>query len=69
MIMTNILPLQNLKVNSTKFCFKISTSKFSKNDKFDAKLISLNRKINSNKTKYVLVENELKKHLIQVILE
>ena len=32
------------------------------------KLMSLNRKINSNKTKQVLLENELKnyKHLIQV---
>ena len=28
---------------------------------FDAKLLSLNRKITSNKTKHVLVENELKK--------
>ena len=28
---------------------------------FDAKLLSLNRKITKNKTKYVLVENELKK--------
>ena len=36
---------------------------------FDTKLINLN--INSNKTKHVLVENELKKckHLIQAILE
>ena len=38
---------------------------------FDTKLISLNRKINSYKTKYVLVKNELKsyKYLIQVILD
>ena len=28
---------------------------------FDAKLLSLNRKITSNKTKHVLVENELNK--------
>ena len=28
---------------------------------FDNRLMSLNRKINSNKTKHVLVENELKK--------
>ena len=28
---------------------------------FDTKLISLNKKINSNKTKHLLVENELKK--------
>ena len=28
---------------------------------FDAKLSSLNRKIVSNKTKYLLIENELKK--------
>ena len=38
---------------------------------FDDKLKSLNEKINSNKAKHVLVENELKncKHLIQFILE
>ena len=37
---------------------------------FDAKLSSLNRKITSNKTKHLLVKNELKKlkHLIQVVL-
>ena len=36
---------------------------------FHTKLISLNKKINSNKTKHLLVENEFKnyKHLIQVI--
>ena len=28
---------------------------------FDTKLTSLNRKINSNETKYLVVENELKK--------
>ena len=38
---------------------------------FYNKLTNLNRRINSNKTKNLLVENELKnyKHLIQVILE
>ena len=38
---------------------------------FDTKLISLNNKVSSNKTKHLLVENELKnyKHLIQFILE
>ena len=38
---------------------------------FHTKLISLNKKINSSKTKYALVENELKncKHLIQDIFE
>ena len=38
---------------------------------FDTELKSLNQKINSNKTKLLLVENGLKsyKHLIQVILE
>ena len=37
---------------------------------FDAKLSSLNRKITENKTKHLVVENELKKleHLIQVTL-
>ena len=46
--------------NSRKICCKTSTSKFDKAD-FDAKLPSLNRKITSNKTKHLLVENELKK--------
>ena len=38
---------------------------------FYNKLTNLNRRINSNKTKNLLVENELKnyKHVIQVILE
>ena len=38
---------------------------------FDTKMKSLNQKINSNKTKHLLVENGLKtyKHLIQVVLE
>ena len=38
---------------------------------FDNKPVILNRKINSNKTKYLLVENELKNYqdLIQLILE
>ena len=37
---------------------------------FDAKLSNLNRKVTTNKTKHLLVENELKirKHLIQVVL-
>ena len=36
---------------------------------FDTKRTSLNKKINSNTTKYLLVENDLKnyKHLMQVI--
>ena len=38
---------------------------------FGTNLKSLNKKINSNKTKHLLVEKELKKlkHLIQLILE
>ena len=37
---------------------------------FNAKLSSLNRKITSDKSKHLLVENDLKKlkHLVQVIL-
>ena len=37
---------------------------------FDAKLSNLNRKVTTNKTKHLLVENDLKsrKHLIQVVL-
>ena len=41
------------------FSCKINTSKFSNKDRLDAKLISLNKKISSNKTKHLLVENEL----------
>ena len=37
---------------------------------FNAKLSSLNRKITSDKSKHLLVENDLKKlkHMVQVIL-
>ena len=42
-----------------KFYCKISTSKFS--TYFDNKLWDINRKITSNKTKHLFVENELKK--------
>ena len=35
---------------------------------FDAKLSSLNRKITTNKSKHLLAETELEKHLVQAIL-
>ena len=43
------------------FNAKIAQANFVTKTDFDAKLSSLNRKITSNKTKHVLVENELKK--------
>ena len=52
-----------------KFCLKISASKnyianFIEKTDFDNKLKKLNIKIASNKTKHVIVENELKKFQI-----
>ena len=59
-----------LIINIRKFCCKIKQANLvSKSDiadlvkkkDFDNKLSDLNKRINSNKTKHVLVENELKK--------
>ena len=52
------------------FNARLAQANFISKTDFDAKLLSLNRTIAKNKTKYLLVENELKKlkHLMQVIL-
>ena len=59
-----------LIINIRKLCCKIKQANLvSKSDiadlvkkkDFDNKLSDLNKRINSNKTKHVLVENELKK--------
>ena len=49
---------------------KSDIANFVKKTDFDDKLKNLNKKVTSNKTKHLLVENELKnyKHLIQVFL-
>ena len=64
----------NVKVDfsnyATKTDLKNVITVITKTD-FDDKLRSLNQKINSNKTKHLLVEKELKKHkhLTRFILE
>ena len=49
---------------------KSDIADFVKKTDFDDKLKNLNKKVTSNKTKHLLVENEFKnyKHLIQVFL-
>ena len=42
-------------------CVIVSTNVANQNATFDPKLKSLNKKIDSNKTKHLLVENEIKK--------
>ena len=43
------------------FNVRLARANFETKTDFDAKLSSLNRKITSNKSKHLLVENELKK--------
>ena len=70
MFMANTLLLQNLIINSKNFATRLAQVKLaSKNDitnfvnktDFDDKLKNLNKNVTSNKTKHLLVENELKK--------
>ena len=58
MIMTNILLPQNLAANV--FNARLAQANVITKTDFDAKLSGLNKKITSNKTKHLLVENELK---------
>ena len=58
-IVINILLLQDLI--SSHFAERLAQAKLVTKTGFDDKLKNLNKKINSNKTKHVLVENELKK--------
>ena len=48
------------KLNAENFAAKLAQADLIKKTDFDAKLSNLNRKITSNKTKHLLVENELK---------
>ena len=56
-IVINILLLQDLI--SSHFAERLAQAKLVTKTGFDDKLKNLNKKINSNKTKHVLVENEL----------
>ena len=58
--MTSILLLQSLILASV-FNARLAQANLITKTDFDAKLSSLNRKITSNKTKQVLVENKFKK--------
>ena len=62
MVLTNMLLFQNL-ITQQQGCLlqdQQQANLMTKTD-FDDKLKHLNQKINSNKTKHLLVENELKK--------
>ena len=56
-IMTNTLLLQSLILTSV-FNARLAQANLITKPDFDVKLSSLNRKITSNKTKHLLVENE-----------
>ena len=57
--MTNILQLKSLAADV--FNARLEQANLITKTDFDAKLLSLNRKITTNKTKSLLVENELNK--------
>ena len=68
--MINILLVQNLITTTENFVARLTqanlatnsdTGNFVKKTDFDDKLKSLNKKVTSNKTKHLLVKNELKK--------
>ena len=58
------------KLTADVFNARIAQANLITKTEFDSRLSSLNRKITSNKTKHLLIENELNKlkHLIQIIL-
>ena len=58
--MINILQLQNT-LAAYVFNARLAQANLTTTADFDAKLSSFNRKITSNKTNHLLVENELKK--------
>ena len=60
MIMINMLLLQNF-LAANAFNTRLSQTNLIIKTDFDAKLSSLNRKITENKSKHLLVENELNK--------
>ena len=59
--MTNILLLQNSMLTAEYFSARLAQANLITKTDFDAKLSSLNRKSTSNKTKHLLVENQLEK--------
>ena len=59
--MTNILPPQFNTLGASVFNARLAQANLITKTYFDAKLSSLNRKITSNKSKHLLVENELRK--------
>ena len=60
--MTSILQPQNLiKLTAENFAARLSQANLITKTDFDTKLSSFNRKITSNKTKHLLIHNELKK--------
>ena len=60
-IMANISLLQNLIRTAEHFAARLAQANLLTKTDVDNKLSSFNRKITSNKTKYLLVENHLKK--------
>ena len=56
--MANILLLQNLISLADVFDARLGQASLVTKTHFGIKLINLNEKINSNKTKHLLVENE-----------
>ena len=52
---------EHSKVTAENFAAKLAQANLVTKTGFNNKLINLNKKINSNKTKYLLVENEFKK--------
>ena len=56
-----ITPPEFNKLTAENFAAQLAPANLVTKTDFDNKLINLNKKINSNKTKHVLVENELKK--------
>ena len=57
----NITTSEFNKLTTENFAARLTQANLLTKTDFDNKLISLDRKIHSNKTKHVLVENELKK--------
>ena len=49
------------KLTAENFAARLLQTNFITKTDFDAKLSSLNRKVTSKKTKYLLIDNELKK--------
>ena len=59
MIMMNTLLLQNL-ITTENFKARLAQANLLTKTDFDAKLQNLNKKVISNKTKHLLVKNELR---------